>query len=111
MDNNNKMGNNNKINNNNKTTIRMNDADILTTFLIGMGLSRSEVGTLKIDTGSRCQNCKTRCTRNWATLVPCNHQVCYTCLDHLYDNYILTDTTTLFVCPFCHNNITDWIST
>ncbi len=86
----------------------MNDIDSLKLFLAGMGLSEEEVDTLKKDKGDLCSHCKHRKTGNWAYFVPCHHFVCYNCLDSLYDNYILTDASTMFVCPFCQVTVTDW---
>ena len=86
----------------------MNDICHLKLFLKGMGMSDNEVNTLKKDDGNMCPNCKSRKTCNWAYFAPCGHFVCYTCLDYLYDTYVLTDRDTLFVCPFCKENVLDW---
>jgi len=86
----------------------MTDITLLKNFLTGLGLSPAEIETLRKDEGSLCINCRERSTRNWAVFEPCEHQVCFTCLDKLYDNYVLTDLDTMFVCPFCDTKVKDY---
>ena len=76
--------------------------DLLKLYLSRIGLKSSEIKTLKLDTVSLCPCCNLRKTSNWANLKPCNHQICFTCLDTLYDNYTnVIDNKTLFSCPYC----------
>lgn len=83
----------------------------LSDFLFQLGLKSNEIKTLREDDGTVCLNCKIRHTSNWAVLKPCDHKICFTCLDNLYDNHevsLINDSETLCVCPFCNIHITDW---
>ena len=80
----------------------------LRSFLLTMGLKKEEIETLKPDTGSLCSNCKLRETSNWAILNPCQHKICFTCLDNLYDNYKGNLIDTMFNCPYCNSDVKDY---
>ena len=82
--------------------------DNIKEYLKQIGLSPEEIKTLRVDEGSLCPNCKKRSTRHWAKLKPCNHLICFTCMDNLYDNYEMSDVDTLFECPFCKVKVIDW---
>ena len=66
--------------------------------------------TLKIQQikNSKCPLCKISKSTNLAILEPCQHKICTTCLDKLYDNHeINNNLEDLFNCPFCTKGVID----